>query len=207
MIPSSMKDLYVAPSRNELENILYTTVDQLHSSNRETNLFALQNLAFMTNSNKANLETARNLSRLLMKSRSGICDMIVSIYACETREMNGEKSQQICDACLCILANGIDSLSKDNNVLDQDYKDFTENLTSSLLHSLEGLECVHHTCLVLRCLSLLVNNSSITCDAVQKTNVGGCMKKALELGREEHFMLEKTAMSTIGVLQSKLIEA
>lgn len=204
-IPSSMKNLYVAPSRNELENILETTIHQLHSSNRNTTLFALQNLAFLTNSKKAHSETARNLSRLLMKSRSGIRDMIVSIYASEASEMNGEKNQQICDVCLCILASGIDSLSKNSNFLDQECKYFIENLTPSLLQSVEKLECVHHTCLVLRCLSLLVNNSSLACDTIQRTNVSSSMKQAVELGKEEHFMLEKNAMSTMDVLQSKLI--
>ena len=205
-IPSSMKGLYAAPSTNELENILHRASDQLHSNDYGTILFSLQNLAFMTNSKKAHSETAHTLSRLLMKSRIGIHDVIASIYASETRnDMNGEMREQICDACLCILANGIMSLPKNDSFLDQECKYFIQHLTPSLLHNLERLECVHHACLALRCLSLLVDYSSLACDMLQRTNIGSVMEQAVELGRGEHLLLEKTAMSTIDVLQSKMV--
>jgi hypothetical protein len=204
-IPSSMKGLYVAPSTNDLENVLYRAIDQIHSNDRNTALFALQNLAFMTNIEKAHSETANKFSRLIMKSRSGVIDMIVSIYASQTSNMNGKMSEQICDACLCILVNIINSLPKNDRFLDQECENFIESFIHSLLHDLERLECTHRACLVLRCLSLLVENSSMACAIVQRTNIGSFVEKAVELGREEHFLLEQTAMSTINVFQHKMI--
>ena len=204
-IPSSIKGLYVAPSTNDLENILCRAIDQIHSNDPSTALFALQNLAFMTNSKKAHPETARKFSRLIMKSRSSVIDMIVSIYISQTSNMSGKTSEQICDACLCILTNGINSLPKNDRFLDQENEYFIESLIPSLLHDLERLECTHRACLVLTCLSLLVKNSSLASAMIQRTNIRSFMEQAIEVGREEHFLLEQTAISTINLFEQKMI--
>lgn len=206
-IPSNMKGLYVVPSTNELERILDKASDKFHTNDPTAILFELQNLAFMTNKKKAHPETANNLSRLVMNSRIGIQSMIVSIYTNTASDMNGEVCEELCDACLCILANGIMSLPKNECFLDQECECFIQDFVPSLVHNLERLECVHHTCLALRCLSLLADNSSLACEMLQDTNIDSIMKQAVEQGREEHLMLEKTAMSTIDLLQSKLTVA
>lgn len=203
-IPANLKSLYVPPSINDLETTLQSASDQIHSNQRETVLFALQNLAFKTNGEKAHLETAQKLSKLLMQNKSEIRDLIVSVYVALSTEMKDETSHHICDACLCILENGIISLSKNDGFLDRECKCLVEELIPSLVQNLKSSKCHRHTCLALRCLSLLVDNSSLACEAVDRTNIASVIEQIVELGRREHLMLEKTAVSTRDVLRCKL---
>ena len=203
-IPSNLKSLYVPPSVNDLESTLQRASDQIHSNQCDTVLFALQNLAFKTNGEKAHFDTAQKLSKLLMQNRSEIRDLIVSVYVALSSEMKDETSEQICDACLCILENGIISLSKNDGFLDRECKCLVEEMIPSLVQNLKSSKCHRHACLALRCLSLLVDNSSLACEAVDKTNIGSVIEHIVELGRREHLMLEKTAMSTRDVLRRKL---
>lgn len=203
-IPSSMKSLYVAPKMNDLEMTLNRANDQIHSSHRDETLFALEDLSFRTNGKKAHTETAHKLSVLLMQNKGGICDLIVSSYVAMSGDMKDETSAQICDACLSILENGINSIIKSDDFLDQECRFLIEQLVPSLVQNVKSLKCHRHTCLALRCLSLLVNNSSLACKTVDRTIIGGVIEQAVKIGKREHLMLEEAALSTRDVLQRKL---
>jgi len=200
-----MTALYVAPNKNKLENDLERATDQLHSPDRNMVLFTLQDLSFTTNSEKAHSLTAHNKSLLIMQNNTGIRDIILSIYASEANNTNIELSRNICNACLYVFINGILSMTKNKNVLDQHYQGFINELIPCLMCSLNNLECVHNACLALKCLSLLLNHSQIACVKVQETNIGNIAKEAIELGSREHLQLEKAARSMIDTLQSKLV--
>ncbi len=201
-IPKCLLDKYVPPSTSHLENILDRSIDQFHSKDINELIFALQHLATITNTDKAYSETAYKLSSLIMLNRYDVRDCILQIYfANAKRSINHELSEQVCNACLSIFANGITALSKGGN-FDNECKDFIEDFMPCLIDGIENVRCTHHAYLALKCLKLLFQNSSTAITTAKESgNIVGVVEKALEYGLREHFRLEDEARSTIGILE------
>ena len=209
-IPDNLRKLYIPPTQSELESTLDSTSDRFHSNNRHEVLFALQHLVSITNGNKAHSESAAKLSKLIIQNKSHVRDMIVSIYANEllhNMRNDDETSQQICNASLSILSNGLITLSKDDGFLDRDEcQSFIESLLPYLVKGVEQCKCTHLACLALGCLSQLLHKSSVACmKARDSSNMSQVIAEAERYGKREHCKLEEVAKSTIEIIQSKLV--
>jgi hypothetical protein len=200
-IPAELRSLYTPPSSSHLENVLDRACDHFHSRNRHNVLFALQNLASITNADKTHTETAHKMSMLIMENKSNARDLIVSIYTSEAKNMSDDISEQICNSALCILTHGLISLSRKDGYLDRECKHFTEQLLPCLTRDVESCKCTHNACLALRCFYLLISNSSIAYNNARENNVFNVLAQAERYGSAEHLKLERVARSTIEILK------
>jgi len=206
-IPADLMSLYKPPSLSDLENILETACDQFHSNDHNDMLFALQNLVSMTTASKIHSATAYQMSNLIMKNKSQIRDLILSIYAAVAQNTRDEVSEQICTSCLTILINGIISftISENNSSLDKECSNFIEAIIPCLVEGVSNFKCTHNSCLALQCLLALISKSPLACNKVGELNVSPIIEQAERYGSMEHLELQKTAKSTIDILQRRTI--
>jgi hypothetical protein len=205
-IPSNLRHLYVPPTTSDLQNILDRATDNFHSNDRHTLLLTLQNLVSMTNASNDRPETAQNMSKLIMQNTSQARDMIVSTYAAAMRDMRNEMNEQICHACLSILANGMIALSDQQKdaFLDKECGTFVDDLVPCLVESVGRYKCTHNACLALRCFCLLIRQSSWVCDKARDMEIRNIIEQAELYGRREHLNLEKAARSSLDMLQCEI---
>lgn len=93
---------------------------------------------------------------------------------------------------------------KTNNFLDETYEEFAEKLIPHLIQDVK--ECKSNrssssnACLALKCLRLMLTNSSLVGQSVEELNVRDILVQAEQYGSREYFNLEQIAKSTIEVL-------
>lgn len=211
-IPSDLLKLYVPPSIHELESTLDRISEQLHSRNRKILLFALQNLASMTTPDKCYPQNAHQMSCLVMRSRSDVRDIIVSIYTA-THDMIDENTENIVSSCLHILQNVTQSFYSDHNDTNskkslaqqggEDTKYFIDQLVPSLLTAVTNCKDTHNACLALTILCNLIKHSPETCVILRERNAIAVIEEAQLYGSIEHLKLETEARRTIEALQSQ----
>ena len=133
--------------------------------------------------------------------------MIVSIYANEVHNLRDERSEQICSACANTMINGMIALSinEREDFWDQECNYFVDNLVPCLLEGIVNRKCTHNAYLALKCLRLLVRQSSWACNKARDSSIRSLIEQAELYGQNEHFDLEKAASSTIDILQSQSI--
>ncbi len=202
-ITPELLKLYTPPSRNELEDTIYRACDQFHSRNRHNVLFALQNLASITNPGKVNTGAAHAMLELIMSNVSNVLDLILAIYGARTEFVRDIVSDQICQSILTILFQGIQYVSsKNDGFLDKTYKEFAANLIPHLIQDVKECESnrSNNACLALQCLQLILTNSSLAWQSVEEFNVRDIVMQAEHYGSREYFNLEQIAKSTIEVL-------
>jgi len=203
-IPDELKSLYKPPSRSELESTLNRAIDNLHSINRRNVLFALDNLAAITNANKAHTETAHQMSKLIMQNECDARDFILAIYfAKDQNEFSCCVNEQIKHSCLTIILQGLEYLSsKQSGFLDETYDEFVGKLMPQLIEDIRECKCsgIHNSCLALKCLYLILSNSSRASECAEDYNMRDVVMQAEQCGRREHMNLEQIAKSTIGLL-------
>ena len=207
-VPSSFLDSYEPPSLNDLEAMVNRACDKLHSSNREDNIFILENLVSLTTVNRLTPDNGCQMSALIMQHNSNIRDMILSIYIANEpsngdEEEVDETSERICIACLGILTNVIRSICDENqsDFLDCECKDFIERLVPSLIREASNYEKSTETaCITLACLCTLVCNSSVGRKKVKEKDVLIILEEARVYGCREHLRLENGASAAIKTL-------
>lgn len=203
-IPDELKSLYKPPSRTEIESTLERACDYFHSNNRHNVLFALENLAAITNANKANTETAHQMSQLIMQNECDARDFILAIYfAKDQNESSCCVNDQIKHSCLTIILQGLEYLSsKQSGFLDETYDQFVGKLMPQLIEDVRECKCsrIHNSCLALQCLYLILSNSSRARQSAEDYNMRDIIMQAEQYGRREHLNLEQIAKSTIGLL-------
>jgi hypothetical protein len=206
-IPADLMSFYKPSSLNDLENIWETACEQLHSNDHNVRLFALQNFVSMTTASKIHSKTAYQMSNLIIWNKSQIRDLIVSLYATAAKNTRDEVSEQICTSCLTILINGIISftVSENNSSLDKECRNFIEAIIPCLVEGVSNFKCTHNSCLALQCLLALISKSQLACIKVRELNVSPIIEQAEWYGSMEHLELQKTAKSTIYILQRKAI--
>jgi len=203
-IPAELMQKYVPPSDSELESTIHRACDALHSSNCHCVLFALQNLAAVTNTNNSHSATAHKTSMLIMENESNIRDVILAIYLAKAQNATDDVSDQIGQACLTIMEHGLQSLAANNSgYLDQTYTEFAEKLIPRLIQDIKQCDCsrTSNSCLALQCLNLILKHSSRACQTAQEIGLRDTIAHAEEYGRREYLKLEHLARSTIEVLQ------
>lgn len=196
---------YSALTIGDLENELDRCSDLLHSCDRNKVLFALENLAHMTNVDKVHTETAHNVSKLIMANTVDIRDLILAIFNSKNRKIHDLINAKICCACLSILAHSLTSLSKKCEHFDEDLNSFIEEVIPCLIDGVENIQCTHHASIALRCLCTLLRTSSLACSkANESKTIFNAVEQAVQIGRRDSFKLETTARITLDVLHSKL---
>ena len=211
-IPLDLLELYVPPSIHELESMLDRISEQLHSRNRKTLLFALQNLASMTTPDKSYPQNAHQMSRLVMQSRSDVRDIIVAIYTA-AHDMIDESSESVVSSCLHILLNVTQSFYGEHNNTNskkllaqqggEDTKYFIDQLVPSLLTAVTNCKDTHNACLALNILCILIEHSPATCVILRERDAITVIKEAQLHGSMEHLKLETIARRTVETLQSQ----
>jgi len=201
-VPENMLKDYCPPTQQEHEDTINRAIDQLHSTQREIQLFTLQNLSSITTPDKVHQASAQLMAKLLMESFSDIRDMISGVLiACATESDN--TSGKILNSCLTIFANSMTSLS-DSKPLEleailQESKRFTETMVQSLIGIVKDCRCPHNTFLALRCLCLFLKNSSIARNKMSEEALS-VVKNAESFGKQRHLKLEKEARCALEVL-------
>lgn len=203
-IPDDMLQDYEIPSEQEHEDTLSRAADMLHSSKREVQLFALQNLSSITTADKLNSESAKLMSRLIMESSYDIRDIILAVLNACIRDKD-EISEQILNSCLNIFSNSMSLLSdgksleailckKDGN------RRFTEIMVQKSIEIVKDCKSAHNACLALKCLCLLLKNSS-TARGTVDDEARMVVVNAESYGKQRHYNLEKEAQSTLAALR------
>lgn len=202
---------YTPPTRNELENILMRAGDILQACDSAAVLFTLQNLASMT-SRKTNCSaaTVHILSDLIIDNKHQVWDKVVMIY---TQQFNNLKNEEICvqitNACLRIASNILlsnSARSKDRNNSLNNRSILIEHFIPLLIDTVAQYENTYNACLALKCIAILVDNSSPARRIMKEAdNLGFVMEQAREYGCRENLMLQQTAASTIQTFRNHLI--
>jgi len=205
-IPDDMLQDYEPPTEQDHEETLSRAADMLHSSKREVQLFALQNLSSITTADKLNSESAKLMSRLIMKSFNDIREIILSVLNACIRE-NDETSEQILNSCLTIFSNSMSVLSDGKSLeailLKQEgSRQFTELMVQKSIEIVKDRKSTHNACLALKCLCLLLKNSSSACGKFDD-EARMVVLNAEQFGKQRHFKLEKEAQSTLAALRSQ----
>lgn len=201
-IPAELKSLYKPPSKSDLESTLFRASDSFHSNNRHCILFTLENLAAITDAQKAHDETAHLMSELIMQNICNILDLILAIY-CMRSKSDDSISENIRQSCLTILLHVFQNVStKRSGFLDQSHEEFAEKLIPYLVQDVRECERngTNNACLALKCLRLVLVNSSLACQFSKEYNLRDVLMQAKDYGSHEYFNLEKIANSTIEVL-------
>jgi len=205
-IPDDMLQDYEPPTEEEHEDTLSRASDMLHSSKREVQLFALENLSSITTADKLNTESAKLMSRLIMQSSYDIRDIVLAVLNSCVRESD-ETSERILNSCLTIFSNSMSLLSDGKSLeailLKQEgARQFTESLVRKSIDIVKECKSTHNACLALKCLCLLLKNSSSARDVVDD-EARMVVVNAESFGKQRHFKLEKEAQSTLAALRSQ----
>merc|ERR1712165_189717 len=186
-IPDDMLQDYTPPTEQDHEDTLSRAADMLHSTKREVQLFALQNLSSHTTADKLNQDSARLMSRLIMKSSFDIRDIVLALLNACILE-NDETSEQILNCCLTIFLN------------EQGGRQFTESMVQKSIEIVKDCKSTHNACLALKCLCLLLKNST-SARGVVDDEARMVVVNAEQFGKQRHFNLEKEAQSTLAALR------
>jgi hypothetical protein len=201
-IPDHMLKEFKGPSENELIDTINRSTDQLHSTKRDVKLFTLQNLSSMTAPNKVHQQSAQMLSKLILESKGDIRDIIAVIMNACMNEID-DISCQILNACLTIFSNTMTLMSESKKlegILNDGAEHFAASMVPSLIHIVKSRRCPHVKCVALRCLCLLLNNSSAARDKVDG-ETRFIVEEAESFGKERHLRLEQEAQSTLSALR------
>lgn len=202
-IPEELLKTYKAPTEREHEDTLMRASEQLHINKYDVQLFVLKNLAAITSSDKVNQESAQIMSRLIMRN---ICDMralVVSILSTCLEDYN-QRNVEMINSCLAIFSNAF-SLLSDLKLLetilldDEDSDDFIENIIPLLIKIVSTCKCPHNSCIALRCLILLFQNSPFAQDKLNEESTK-YLKEAEKFGRQRHSRLQAEAQALMKVL-------
>lgn len=199
-IPEGMLSSYKAPERIEQENMISRAVDRLHSDkNIDDKLFILQNLSSTTSYDKVNRDAAYQMCEVILQNTSGILDMIVSILIACKEMSDDDISYQILNACLTIIANSMSALSEMNkpikDVLTKTVAD-CKGLLNCLVTIVHECSCPHNTTLALTCFRLILENSTVANDIVNK-KICDSVRDAKAIGEKTHRNLFLAAESTL----------
>lgn len=204
-MPAELMSKYTPPSRNELENTLLRTSEYLNSNRQNCVLFALENLAAITNASKLNREAAYLMSELVMENTYDIRDLIIAICVAQRQNCyQSSASLRIHQLCLTIIMHGLQYvLAKNVNgfFLDQTNEQFAEVLIPLLIKDIEGCERSGNNAYVaLQCLHLVLKSSSAAYQYSRQYNLRDVILQAEQYGSREYLNLEKAAKMTIDVL-------
>ncbi len=203
-IPDDMLKDYEPPTEQEHDDTLSRAADMLHSSKREVQLFALQNLSSITTADKLNSDSAKLMSRLIMKSSYDIREIILAVLNASIRE-NDETSEQILNSCLTIFSNSMSLLSDGKSLeaillKEEGSRQFTELMVQKSIEIVKDCKCTHNACLALKCLCLLLKNSS-SARGIIDDEARMVVVNAEQFGKQRHFKLEQEAQSTLAALR------
>jgi hypothetical protein len=201
-IPPDLLAKYEPPTQEEHEDTLNRACDQLHSDQRDVQLFTLQNLSSMTAPEVVNTGSAQLLGKLLMENCSGILDLIVALLNSFVQE-DISSSGKILNSCLTILSNSMTSLSEGKmleTTLKQKCQGFTDKIIPALVIIVKDCKCLHNACLALKCLGLLLKNSSEACSRMSE-EIRSIVTDAQLCGQQRHKKLKEEAESTLDVLK------
>jgi len=203
-IPHDMLQDYEPPTEQEHEDTLSRAADMLHSTKRQAQLFALQNLSSLTTGDKMNPDSAKLMSKLIMKSSFDIRDIVLALLNACILE-NDETSEQILNCCLTIFSNSMSLLSDEKNLLtillnEQGGRQFTESMVQKSIEIVKDCKSTHNACLALKCLCLLLKNST-SARGVVDDEARMVVVNAEQFGKQRHFNLEKEAQSTLAALR------
>jgi hypothetical protein len=201
-IPEDMLKTYKPPTQREHEDTLIRATDNLHSKDQEVRLFTLQNLSAITTSNKVNHESAYLMSRLILKNSNDARDIIVSLMSsCMNNHDDG--SEKTLNSCLSILSNILMLTSEMQNLegyLAQNGSDFAESMVPYLVSIVKSSRCPHSQCLALKCLCLILKNSSESRNKVSEEDLV-IVRDAESYGKARHKSLETEARSILAALK------
>lgn len=203
-IPDDMLQDYEPPTEQEHEDTLSRASDMLHSSKRDVQLFALENLSSITTADKLNTESAKLMSRLIMQSSFDIRDIVLAVLNSCISESD-ETSERILNSCLTIFSNSMSLLSDGKSLeailLKQEGSaQFTESLVRYSIDIVKQCKSTHNACLALKCLCVLLKNSSSAREIVDD-EARMVVVNAESFGKQRHFKLEKEAQSTLAALR------
>jgi len=222
-IPDDLLDSIERPSTFDLENILARASDQLHSTNLDVVIFALENVLSITTPDEHTIEAANEMSSLIMNNTNDIRDRIISTYATSLKDQsNNERWEKISKLSLEIFIYAISSLSlpaststststdkqntHGNRYLDEECNCyFVKQLVASLVEGVRDYTHSHTACLAMECLSLLVINSTTACTELKNTDITDLVQQAKTHGKMEHLKLEQTADTTMEKLRNHLV--
>jgi hypothetical protein len=200
-IPEKMLSSYKPPERIEQEQMISRAVERLHSDNIEDKLFILQNLSSITSYDKVNCVAAHQMCELILQNTSGILDMTVNILSACKEMSDDDISYQILNACLTVIANSTSALSEMNkSIKDTLTKTLTDckELLNCLVSIVHECNCPHNTTLALTCFRLILENSDLGNDIVNK-KICDSVRNAKAIGEKTHRNLFLAAESTLAV--------
>lgn len=203
-IPDDLLQGYEPPTEQEHEDTLSRAADMLHSTQRPVQLFALQNLSSITTADKLNPQSAKLMSKLIMKSSFDIRDIVLALLNACIRETD-ETSEQILNSCLTIFSNSMSLLCDEKNLLtvllnEQGGRQFTELMVQKSIEIVKDCKSTHNACLALQCLCLLLKNST-SARGIVDDEARMVVVNAERFGKQRHFKLEKEAKSTLAALK------
>lgn len=201
-IPENLLQQYEAPPKQEHENTLMRASDLFHSK-RDVQLFALQNLASITSTDKVNQESAQVMSELIMQNCSDVRDSIAHIMnACY--EVHDGYSCQIQNSCLTVFSNVftvLKNVAMIETVLDENCDErFYEEILKILANIVGDCKCPHNATLSLRCICSLLEHSAIARENVAP-DIVRLVQSAQEFGKAKHSDLENMAGAALEVLK------
>jgi len=139
-----------------------------------------------------------------MQSSFDIRDIVLAVLNSCIRE-NDETSERILNSCLTLFSNTM-SLLSDGKSLEailskQDSgSQFTESLVRKSIDIVKECKSTHNACLALKCLCLLLKNSSLARGTVDD-EARMVVLNAESFGKQRHYRLEKEAQSTLAALR------
>lgn len=201
-IPAEVAQQYPPPSEQDLTIFVERGVEDLHNCPPDGQLFMLQNFEAMTSSDTSCELTANIMSDFILgENVSQIRDLLVRIVMSPNETKCHSLDEKITNACLSTLLNTMVSMKarkKFSNFLEtDDGRDFAENLYQPLVDKVRNLKCVHNAYLALKCLTLLIESSSITSDKIPR-DVIVCAKN---YGSKRYYEMENQAVSCLEKLE------
>lgn len=197
------KEKYNPPSEKEDEEVLSRVIDKLHSAQRDEQLFILEDLSFITDQDKVNRDAALQMSKLILKNTFDICDIIIVMINTFIKEPD-ETSCRIINLCFTIFSNIMTLMSEENElegIMKHDNL-LAEQLFPSLVGHVKECQkkCPHTTSIALRCICLLVKNSSAARN-FRNEQICEFVKDAVSLGKVRHSRLEEEGKATLAALE------
>lgn len=166
-----LEDLYDPLSDDELKKMLEEAVNQLHERFQDTQLFAMNNLASMTDEQVTHPETAVRIAKMILGSGElGLRDLIASLLSLDCPGPKDTLGQKIRNGSLQVLFNSIDLVSKDSarnkgdnilqSLITEEHHFFSNVLINSLRKDIEAhkTSCPHNACLATKCLTGLLSS-------------------------------------------------
>jgi hypothetical protein len=203
-IPENMLQNYKPPSEKEDEDVLSRAVDKLHSSQRDVQLFILEDLSIITNQDKVNRDAALQMSNLILKNTFDICDIMIAMISSCFKESD-ESSCRIIHLCFTIFSNIMTLLSEEEElagIMMKNNKLLADQLFPSLVDHVKECKkrCPHTTSIVLKCICLLVQNSPAARKYVTE-QICEFVKEAISVGKVRHSRLEEEGKATLAALE------